>query len=398
MANSFDAMKVATESLSSQVHRQATAQSLWLSAVPRGSYNKNTGLTQTTFTVENSQPVSDTESWSAIALSTGSSDNFGACANSYTEVEVGFTETTYSPQQFQLRGPVVCSTDLMFDHQPQVFLSAYVQEMVKRSKKSWENKLIQEYLKQAEKVTVGASGAITVDSTRADLATVSTLSNSTTALDQDHLDALAVRLIENGATEGDSNGFINLEDNGPVFPLIIGMEASQKLAKDNSNLRADLRYGEPHQLLKAMGASRVLNNFRHVPTVNPLRFNYDASANSGSGGFVQVNQYTEGSATKGKKYTINSAWRTATHEAAIVLNPNVLTTEIVTPAGYGLDFDPENYGGEWSWITGGDRIGATTVGSDPQETLGRHFAKYMAAFRPVRPQDGAVILFDRDGA
>ena len=398
MANSFDAMKVATESLSSQVHRQATAQSLWLSAIPRGSYNKNTGLTQTTFTVENSQPVDDTESWSAIALSTGSSDNFGACANSYTDVEVGFTETTYSPQQFQLRGPVVCSTDLMFDHNPQVFLSAYVQEMVKRSKKSWENKLIQEYLKQAEKVTVGARGAITVDSTRADLATVSTLSNSTTALDQDHLDALAVRLIENGATEGDSNGFINLEDNGPVFPLIIGMEASQKLAKDNSNLRADLRYGEPHQLLKAMGASRVLNNFRHVPTVNPLRFNYDASANSGSGGFVQVNQYTEGSATKGKKYTINSAWRTATHEAAIVLNPNVLTTEIVTPAGYGLDFDPENYGGEWSWITGGDRIGATTVGSDPQETLGRHFAKYMAAFRPVRPQDGAVILFDRDGA
>ena len=398
MANSFDAMKVATESLSQQVHRQATAQSLWLSAIPRGSYNKNTGLTQTTFTVENSQPTDDTESWSAISLSSGESGTFGACGNSYTDVEVGFTETTYSPEQFQLRGPVICSTDLLFDHNPSVFLSAYVQEMVKRSKKSWENKMIQEYMKQAEKVTVGASGAITVDSTRADLATVSTLSNSSTGLDQDHLDALAVRLIENGATEGDSNGFINLEDNGPVFPLIIGMEASQKLAKDNSGLRADLRYGEPHQLLKAMGASRVLNNFRHVPTVNPLRFNYDASANSGSGGFVQVNQYTESDATKGKKYTINSAWRTATHEAAIVLNPNVLTTEIVTPAGYGLDFDPVNYGGEWDWITGGDKIGAVAAGADPQATLGRHFAKYMAAFRPVRPQDGAVILFDRDGA
>ena len=142
----------------------------------------------------------------------------------------------------------------------------------------------------------------------------------------------------------------------------------------------------------------MLNNFRHVPTVNPLRFNYDASANSGSGGFVQVNQYTESSATKGKKYTINSAWRTATHEAAIVLNPNVLTTEIVAPAGYGLDFDPVNYGGEWDWITGGDRIGAVASGADPAASLGRHYAKYMAAFRPVRPQDGAVILFDRDGA
>jgi len=95
MANAFDAMKVATESLSQSVHRQATAQSLWLSAIPRGSYNKNSGLTQTTFTVENSMPTDDTETWSAVALSSGNADNYGACANSYTDVEVGFTETTY---------------------------------------------------------------------------------------------------------------------------------------------------------------------------------------------------------------------------------------------------------------------------------------------------------------
>ena len=327
MANSFDAMKVATESLAQTVHRQATAQSLWLSAVPRGAYNKNSGLTQTTFTVENSQPTDDTESWSAISLSSGSSDNYGACANSYTDVNVGFTETTYSPEKFQLRGPIICSTDLMFDHNPQAFLSAYVQEMVKRSKKSWENKLITEYMKQCEKVVVsgdGASAAISVDSTRGTALESVALSTTSDDLEQGHLDALAIRLIENGATEGDSNGFINLEDSGPVFPLIIGMEASNKLASNNSDLRADLRYGEPNQLLKAMGASRVIGNFRHVPTVNPLRFTHDGT------NFVRVNQYTEASATKGKKYSINPNWRTATHEAAIVLNPNVLTSEAVS--------------------------------------------------------------------
>jgi len=393
MANSFDAMKVATESLAQTVHRQATAQSLWLSAVPRGAYNKNSGLTQTTFTVENSQPTDDTETWSAIALSTGSSDNYGACANSYTDVNVGFTETTYSPEKFQLRGPIICSTDLMFDHNPQAFLSAYVQEMVKRSKKSWENKLVTEYMKQCEKVVVsgdGASAAITVDSTRGTALESVALSTTSDDLEQGHLDALAIRLIENGATEGDSNGFINLEDSGPVFPLIIGMEASNKLASNNSDLRADLRYGEPNQLLKAMGASRVIGNFRHVPTVNPLRFTHDGT------NFVRVNQYTEASATKGKKYTINPDWRTATHEAAIVLNPNVLTAELVSPQGYGLDFDPANYGGEWDWVVGGDRINAfAATGNDPQNTLARHYATYMSAFRPVRPQDGAVIIFDR---
>ena len=333
MANSMDAMKVATESLSQQVHRQATAQSLWLSAIPRGSYNKNTGLTQTTFTVENSQPIDDTEDWSSISLSTGNSDNFGACANAYTDVEVGFTETQYHPEQFQLRGPVVCSTDLLFDHNPNAFLSAYVQEMVKRSKKSWENKMIQEYMKLAEKVELtgsGSSAAIVVDSTRdTALESLTTLSGSAVDLEQGHLDALAIRLIENGATEGDSNGFINLEDSGPVFPLVIGMEASNKLASNNADLRSDLRYGEPNQLLKAMGASRVIGNFRHVPTVNPVRFT------ESSGVYTRVNQYVVGdannggAASKGKKYNINPAWRTATHEAAFVINPSVLTTEIV---------------------------------------------------------------------
>jgi hypothetical protein len=139
-----------------------------------------------------------------------------------------------------------------------------------------------------------------------------------------------------------------------------------------------------------MGASRVIGNFRHVPTVNPLRFTHDGT------NFVRVNQYTEASATKGKKYSINPNWRTATHEAAIVLNPNVLTSEVVSPQGYGLDFDPANYGGEWDWVVGGDRINAfSSTGNDPQNSLGRHYATYMSAFRPVRPQDGAVIIFDR---
>lgn len=391
-SGALNAFKVATESLSQEVHRLATAQSLWLNAVPRGTYNNNSGLTQTTFTVENSQPTDDTETWNDIALSTGADDNFGACASNYNEVKVGFTETTYSPQVFQLKSQTVCSTDLLFEHNPSAFLKAYAEELGKRSKKSWENKLIAEYMKQAEKVELtgsGTSSAIVVDSTRGTALESLTLSGSAVDLEQGHLDALAIRLIENGATEGDSNGYITMGDNGPEFPLIIGMEASNKLASNNADLRSDFRYGEPNQLLKGMGASRVIGNYRHVPQVAMPRF-------TESGGvYTRVNQYVEAAASSGKKYTINPAWRTATHEAAIVLNPSVLTTEVVAPQGYGLDFDPANYAGEWQWVTGGDRIGATAVGGDPQQQLGAHFATYRAAFRPVRPQDGAVILFTR---
>ena len=390
MASSLDAFKVATESLAQEVMQRATHNSIWLNAIPRGTYANNTGLTQTTFTVENSMPTDDTETWSSIALSTGADTNFGACADSYTDTNVGFSERTYSPEAFNLRSQIVCETDLLFQHIPTQFLNAYSGELAKRSKKSWENKLTNEYMKFAEKIVVSGTDTITVDSTIAELETVA-LGTTADDLEMAHLDQVAVRLIENGATEGDSNGFINLEANGPVFPLIIGMEAAGLLAKNNTAVREDFRFGEPNELLKRIGASRVLNNFRMIPTAMPQRFTYDTV----TGKYVRVNQYLEASATKGKKYTINSAWRTATHEAAIVLNPNVMTVEVVKPQNYGPSFDPKNYAGEWSWVQGGDKIGATAIGGDPQSKLGRHYATYMAAFRPVRPEDGATLLFKR---
>tara|TARA_R110002020_G_scaffold265840_7_gene480675 strand:- start:8754 stop:9935 length:1182 start_codon:yes stop_codon:yes gene_type:complete len=393
MANSFDAMKVATESLADSVHRKATHNSLWLNAIPRGAYANNTGLTQTTFTVENSMPTDDTETWDAIALSTGSDTNFGACADSFTDAEVGFSERTYSPEKFQLRGPIICETDLLFQHNPRAFLTAYVDELAKRSKKSWENKLANEYVKFAEKIVVSSTSTLTVDSTIAAPESL-TMTGTSAQLLPAHLNAIAARLIENGATEGDSNGWITLDASGPVFPLIIGMEHSEKLAGLDSTYRDNLRYGEPNELLKRLGASRVLGNFRHVPVTMPMRF-------TESGGvYTRIDQWTESSATKGKKYAINSAWKTATHEAAIVLNPAVMTAEIVKPEGYGLSFDAKNYSGDWKWVTGGDKIGSATAtsGNDPLEKLARHYATYMSAFRPVRPEDGCMIIFDRDGS
>ena len=396
-SNSFDAMRIATESLANSVHRKATHNSVWLNAIPRGAYANNTGLTQSTFTVHNSMPIDDTESWDAIVMSTGDDANYGTCADSFTDATVGFSERTYTPEKFQLRGPIICETDLLFQHNPRAFLTAYVDELAKRSKKSWENKLANEYCKFAEKITVSGASDLTVDSTIAAPESLSITEQSVQLLPA-HLTAIAARLIENGATEGDSNGWITLEANGPVFPLIIGMEHSEKLAGLDSTYRDNLRYGEPNELLKRLGASRVLGNFRHVPVTMPMRFNY------AGGKYVRVNQYVVGTsgeaATEGDSYVINSAWKTATHEAAIVLNPAVMTAEIVKPEGYGLNFDPKNHTGEWKWVTGGNNIidEGTVSGSDPLHKLARHYASYMAAFRPVRPEDGCMIIFDRDGS
>jgi len=413
MANSaFDAMAYATESLSKDIQRKATHSSIWQNLIPRSSYKNGTGFVQTTFTVENSLPTDDTESWNAMSassLSDGSGDNVGTCSTSWNDVNLGYTSVTYSPQNYNLRGPIVCSTDLIFEHNVSSFLTAYVQELTKRAKYTLDNKLQNEYCTFAKKamlagsdataaITMYAGGTAIEDHNDAGGNEFAASDPSAVDLEQSHLDIIAQELIEEGATEGDSNGWITLDEGGPVFPLLIGMEASHKIVKQSGdNYRNDLRYGEPNELLKRVGASRVLGNFRHVPTIMPMRFNWDDSAD----GFVRVNQYVEGSATKGKKYTINPAWKTATHEAAVVLNPAVFTAEAVRPvtAAGGLNWNPQNYNGEWKWVTGlnniSDSTTAVTTGTDPFQKLGRHFCEYMFAMRPVRPDDGVVIIFTR---
>jgi hypothetical protein len=129
----------------------------------------------------------------------------------------------------------------------------------------------------------------------------------------------------------------------------------------------------------------------------PMRYTYNDTTDQ----FTRINQYVEASATKGKKYTINPSWKTATHEAAVVLNPAVYTAEAVRPvtAAGGLSWSPQNYNGDWKWVTGlnniSDSASAVTTGTDPFQKMGRHYSEMMFAMKPVRPDDGIVIIFKR---
>ena len=116
----------------------------------------------------------------------------------------------------------------------------------------------------------GATAGITTDAAGSVLESTA-LAATTVNLEQARSKLIAIELIENGATEGDSNGFITLEAEGPVFPAGLLDGSIEPMAKNNSDLRADLRYSEPNQLLKRLGASRVLGSFRHVPQITMPR-------------------------------------------------------------------------------------------------------------------------------
>lgn len=403
-SNVFDAFAIATESLSDEVYRNASYRSVWLNAIPRGTFVTGEGTVKTTFTIENSEPTTDEETWTAITNSNviGGSDGGagGSCASTFDEVEVGYTARTFSPESFSLSGPIICKDDLIYDHNVDVFLRAYIEEMTKRSQRSWEKRYETLYMKFASKVAIGNGNNI-VD-TENDITAVTNLGDSTSALSQQFLDEIAIELIDRGATNPDSNGYITFGEDGPVFPLLIGLEASQQIALNNSELRQDLRdadsgAGEAAMLMKRLGATRSIKNFRHIPNLRPPRFTYD----SGTGKYTRVATYTmsaSGGIGKGKKAVVNPNYITAEYEGAIVLNPNVFTSEIVPPvnAAGGVSWNPTNYMGEWQWVTGGNKI--QTAGADcldPLEKLGRHFAEFKHAPRPEFPTYGMTMIFKR---
>ena len=94
-SNVFDAFALATENLSDEVYRNASYRSIWLNAIPRGTFETGAGVTKTTFSIENSEiaETNDAEGWSAItAGGVGGGSGGGAggsCASTFSDVEVG---------------------------------------------------------------------------------------------------------------------------------------------------------------------------------------------------------------------------------------------------------------------------------------------------------------------
>jgi len=396
----WDNIPKATESLSKDIFNKAANMSLWLNLIEADEYPANTGLTQTGF-IQTPLEMTAGEDWSAIALATGSDG--GQCDQTYTQVDGGYKAYTYSPVQINLAGEPICKDDLVFEHNPTGFLGGYIDRLSKRADRTWTRRLSKEYARFSRKyvakgnlpyidtVPTGANETLWVESGSVGV----TLEQATSELTQEMLDQMADLLITEGAGEGNSNGWISYGPNGQTFPLLIGANASQRIARNNNNYRDDLRFadmgkGQGAELLKKIGATRVLGNFRHVINQMPPRFTF------ATGKYTRVEQYVaDSSITSGAGQKINPLWVAAPYEAAFVINPNVFKRKIIRPldAVGSASWNPSNYMGEWQWVTGAYKWDTSCV--DPLDKKGRHFAQFKMASEPLITQFGLTILFKR---
>lgn len=382
----FDALPLATEYLSDDLYKRAYPQHLMMNLVPRTEFVRNKGVTQTSFQMGRSLPTTDERSWTAV---TADDVDTELCTNSFTDVSIGYSASTFSPERFQLAGPIVCQDTLIYSHNPEQFWGGYLNALGKNSGQELENNLLKHYLKNADKSVATAAYPTSAQ-------TNFTLAAATSELVQEMLDQTAIELNQDGANVPNSDGFITLGDKGPIYTLMIGQKASRRLFKNNAELRDDVRYaqmgaGENATLLQRMGASSTLGSFRHVVTLFPPRYTY------AGGAYTRVNTWESYATTKGTAVRVSNAWKTAPYEAAVVLNPMVIKEHIVRPVNQvqSMRWQAKNYMGEWVWVTGGREIQNSGDCLDPLKKYGRHFAEYQHAIETVFPQFGRVILFAR---
>lgn len=397
----FDAFRYATEGLGPDVARTASYRSIWLNVNPVGRFPMNQGTNLSVFGIGNVEPTSDSGTWTPIDLS----NQLGAagddtdtpnevCTPSWTDVEWGFDEATYGPERVQLRGPVVCKKDLEFSHDPDTFLAGYVQEIAKYARRVVELNLEAHHIALSRK----AVAVEDFEATFTDQASINGIDCADCELTQEMLEIVAQRLIEDGATTPDSNGFVSWEDSGPIFSLAIGMNQSQRLLRQNAELRQDYRWADPNTLIARIGANRVIGNFRHIVTHLPRRYTCSGGTYTLVPRFIDASGPT--APTKGTKQIINPSWRSAPYEGVDVLAPLLFERDIVMPVNSagGVNFPPTDYMGEWKFVTGAYKWTSGASCDDPLEEQGRHFAQLAHGIKPnlaARFKYGYHIIFKR---
>lgn len=425
------------EDLGPTLYVRASWKDPWLNLMNRDTWPVGAGLDRSAFTIGRSEPATDEETWSAIVVKSGNTFT-GSCGVTYNQTYVGHLEVHYKPEGFGLLGPLICQDDLTLHWQSEDFWEKYFMALEKRNIKSIVNRLANIYMNYVPKwATQSPTGFAPVNGnfnlvqpapSTVDLngatAGSSAVPQAQCNLTQDFLDTIAIQLSEEGADDPNTNGWITQGPEGPIFPLLVGQEASNKILLNNSELRRDYRsafeaFGDANPVIARLGASRVIKNFRHMITRFPPRWAWLTSGSkielvpgtlttASVTGYYRVPTWqmstSSTDATKGQVAIVNPNYRNpniASYEGAIVLNPWVYTEEVLRPvnAAPGMKWQAQDYFGEWQFVTGNDALigfpDCPNGAQDPTHKQGRHVAEYRHAAKPIFPQYGALLIYTR---
>ena len=409
------------------VYKRTLHTSPWMDLVKQSAFPEGMGYQLTTLVYDRTIPATATSgsgvqgvTWSNLGTINASANAFNASdlnqplkdaaddvqggrGSSATDrrsyVQFSKQLKQYSISRAVIESPRISLEDLRFAAHRQEQLRAILDVLTESSRYTWENRYRDEYEKTAANlvpclatstpiVTVIDQSATTlfegkqiaeVDFTNDFVSSGSSDDYTPTAnISNKILDTLYFQLVRRGAS-AESYG----KENGrPVFAVVLSSEASYALQTE-AGFRDDVRYNNSKvsDLIAPLGVEKSFRGFYHLVDDLAPRFTI------ASGAATRVQPYT---VTNGIT-SYNAAYDTADYEAAYIIHPHVMESQIPNPmsGSNGLTFNPVNYRGDFKWTNILNEI------TNPDGTTGFFRGILASATKPIKTELGYVILFRR---
>jgi hypothetical protein len=411
------------------VYKRTLHTSPWMDLIKQSAFPDGMGYQLTTLVYDRAVPTSTSTdgsnmqgvNWAALGTINGSANSFntsdrnqplkdaaddvqGGRGSSSTDrrsyVQFSKQLKNYSISRAVLESPRISLEDLRFAAHRQEQLRAILDLLTESSRYTWENRYRDEYERVAANlvpclatgtptVTIIDQSATTlfegtqitgVDFTNDFVSSGSSDDYTPTAnISNKILDSLYFQLVRKGAA-AESYG----KENGrPVFALVCSSEASYALQTE-AGFRDDVRYNNAKvsELIAPLGVEKSFRGFYHLVDDLAPRFTIATGTATRVLPYVVNNGIT----------SYNAAYDTANYEAAYIIHPQVMESQIPNPmsGSNGLTFNPVNYRGDFKWTNILNEL------TNPDGTTGFFRGILASATKPIKTDMGYVILFKRD--
>lgn len=377
------------------IYERYSVDGPWGRLVRVGKFPLGMGTTLSELTVERVLSGNFENTWANVSTSSGlgNPNNVAGCNPTPNNLAFGRTLRTWQLQTQSYQTPCICLDDLKTAFQIEAQVGKTVDQLTQLTKTVLDNRRRSEYLRIAGKVVAGdvtqtvyqsaTINGTTVPNALYNSATGNAIPAPTAKLSQDLLDVLRVQLIRDGA----GHNALGKENGVPVLGLITSPETSRDLLRQNADLRQDIRYATPSELIAPLGVERSFGGFYHMIDLELPRFTFSNNQ------WIQVYPYISSSTNNGTTWEINPAYNVAPYEVSYIFHPDVYEESVqqVGPNIPGAPFDdyPYYYSGQFFWLNIRDAV------NNPLGKIGRWLAIFQSGSRPIAPYLGRAVIHKR---
>ena len=428
--------------IGADIHKRVMHTSPWIDLIKKSAFPDGMGYKLSTMIYDRTLPTTDAAGTKLLSGSLGWNDvgnaagedrydqagildqfdkdaidsfqgaNGGTPAGNTTDRRnfVNFTKAIkqYNIKRCIIESPRINVDDLRYAAHRQEQLRAVMDSLAESTRWSWENRYRSEFDRLSDNVVAcsassvfetGHEGTQLQDLVDAQLiGTVSdvgagvsddTAGGITRNISNKVLDKVRNQLIRRG---GGADAY-GRENGAPVFALVLSSEASYNLMTESSEIRQDIRYNSAKvsDLIAPLGVEQSFRGFYHL--IDDLTPRYAVASGAAEGqsqgntlDIVQPFKVVNGRTIE------NPDYEDAPFEAAFVLHPQVLESQIPNPfsGSNGITFDPVSYTGDYKWRN----IPSEHI--NPDGTIGFFRGILSSASKPIKTEMGYTIVFKRN--